>query len=192
MRGNQLLRKLILTVLLGVISCPALSDQAKLWQHLNSGDHIALLRHAIAPGTGDPLEFKVNDCSTQRNLSDPGRDQAKQIGKRLSNNGISSATVYSSQWCRCLETAELLNLGGVTALDLLNSFFRDVANKEPQTAKLQEWIRSQSIEKPIILVTHQVNITALTGVYPASGELIVVRVSGNAPLEVVGTVQTNL
>ena len=80
--------------------------QTMLWQALASGGHVALIRHAEAPGIGDPAEFDLDDCSTQRNLSEQGRAQAKAIGDRFRANGISVAQVQSSQWCRCLETAQ--------------------------------------------------------------------------------------
>ena len=81
------------------------------WEQFARGKAVLLLRHALAPGNGDPVNFQVKDCSTQRNLAQEGRAQARQIGQRLRALGISEARVWSSQWCRCLETAKLLNLG---------------------------------------------------------------------------------
>ncbi|MGI9316066.1 MAG: histidine phosphatase family protein [bacterium] len=167
------------------------ADEAHIWKLLQGEGHFALLRHALAPGTGDPAEFSLKDCDTQRNLSEEGRGQALQIGERFRDNGVDAAEVYSSQWCRCLETAELLKLGAVQPLKTINSFYQNFERKEKQTATLESWIRSQSLEKPIILVTHQVNITALTGELAASGELVIVRVSDGAPLKVVGKLQTD-
>jgi broad specificity phosphatase PhoE len=83
----------------------ATADDATLWRALASKGHFALLRHAIAPGTGDPPGFTLGDCDTQRNLSAEGRAQAERIGARLRENGIAAARVLSSQWCRCLDTA---------------------------------------------------------------------------------------
>jgi phosphohistidine phosphatase SixA len=151
---------------------------------------VALLRHALAPGTGDPPEFSLEDCQTQRNLSDVGRDQARRIGGRFRNSGIESAAIFSSEWCRCLETARLLDLGTVQPLPALNSFFGRTDRRLPQTQVLREWIASRDLKVPTVLVTHQVNITALTGVYPDSGELVVLRRADDGALSVVGTIAT--
>lgn len=189
------------TVLVLVLTClayPVLvfsADQgdpdAALWEALGSGQHLALLRHAIAPGGGDPAGFTLGDCSSQRNLSDQGRDQARRIGAQFRANQIDVAGVFSSAWCRCLETAELLNLGPVQPLPALNSFFQNYRSREPQTRALREWLAQQDLRQPLVLVTHQVNITALTDVYPASGELVVVRRGESGELMVVGTLATD-
>lgn len=168
----------------------ALAQADAVWSDLRQGDHVALLRHAVAPGTGDPSDFTLGDCQSQRNLSDAGRDQARRIGARFRDNGIERAAVLSSQWCRCLETAALLGLGAVEPLPILNSFFGRTERREPQTQALREWIAERDLELPTVLVTHQVNITALTGVYPASGELVVVRRADDGSLSVAGTIET--
>lgn len=167
-------------------------DESVLWQGLRSGEYIALLRHALAPGTGDPDNFTLDNCRTQRNLNDTGRAQAKRIGERFRQNGIEQAQVYSSQWCRCMDTAALLELGEVQALPALNSFFRRYERRAPQTQALRDWLQQRTTRKPLILVTHQVNITALTGVFPASGELVIIRhpQPADTAIEVVGTVET--
>jgi hypothetical protein len=108
-------------------------EQAALWSELGSGNHFAMLRHAIAPGTGDPPGFDLNNCRTQRNLSEEGRIQSRLIGQRFRDQGLSEVLVFSSQWCRCLETAKLLNLGEVEELPTLNSFFADFSREEEQT-----------------------------------------------------------
>ena len=185
---------LLIVVLATVLCRPAAqaSDRdAALWNALRSGDHIAFLRHSIAPGNGDPPEFRLGDCETQRNLSMQGRDQATRIGELFRAHGIQSAQIFSSQWCRCLETARLLGLGPVEERPFLNSFFNDYARREPQTRMLREWLDQQALSEPVVLVTHQVNITALTGVYPGSGELVIVRRSETGDLTVVGTIETN-
>lgn len=177
-------------VLLAVLPGFAVADTDALWRSLRTGGHVALLRHALAPGTGDPASFSLEDCQTQRNLSEQGRGQARRIGRRLRHNGIESAAVFSSQWCRCLETAELLDLGAVEPLPVLNSFFGRSERRQPQTEALSEWIAGADLDRPTVLVTHQVNITALTGVYPASGELVVVRRTENGAMAVAGTIET--
>jgi phosphohistidine phosphatase SixA len=167
----------------------AAAKEAALWLALASKGHVALLRHAIAPGTGDPPHFAVGDCSTQRNLSQEGRAQAERIGARFRDNGIETARVVSSQWCRCLDTAELIGLGAVEELPLLNSFFQRTERRKPQTEALNAWLAGQELLGPLVLVTHQVNISALTGVYVASGELVVIRLSENRKIEVLGSIE---
>ena len=169
----------------------ALANEAQIWKALRSGGHVALLRHALAPGTGDPEDFIFGDCSTQRNLSKGGRAQASRIGDRFRANGIHSARVYSSQWCRCLETAGFLGLGAANALPALNSFYERREKKEGQMRSLKSWLTRQDFREVHVLVTHQVNITALTGIYPASGELVVVRPSKTGDVTVVGTIATD-
>lgn len=180
-----------LTVASLVRAGDARTDQQDAWTALAGGGHVALMRHAVAPGTGDPLDFDVDDCGSQRNLSDEGRVQAKVIGARFRANGIDAARVYSSRWCRCLETARLLGLGDVTPVDALSSFFRDRQLEPERTAAALALIGSEGAsiaEQPLVLVTHQVNITALTGVFPAPGEIVVVKPIANG-IEVVGRIR---
>jgi phosphohistidine phosphatase SixA len=146
------------------------------------------MRHALAPGTGDPASFTIGDCSTQRNLSDKGRTQSRAIGESFRKNGLHKAEVYSSQWCRCLETAELLALGPVQELKILNSFFARYERRDEQTAGLRNWLGEKEIRTPLILVTHQVNITAFTDVFPSSGEMVVVRKDEGNRFTVLGTI----
>ncbi len=184
---------LVLSGLLCFLNNAAVSSAeagTNLWSALRSGGHLVLLRHASAPGLGDPEDFTLGDCTTQRNLSADGRSQAFKIGELFKANGIQSAKIFSSQWCRCLETAELLDLGPVKELPALNSFFSYFRGKGPQTRKLQEWLRQQSLEQPLVLVTHQVNITALTDVLPSAGELVVVRRDAAGELTLVATLET--
>ncbi|MBR0555499.1 histidine phosphatase family protein [Ciceribacter sp. L1K23] len=156
------------------------------WAELRSGRAVMLLRHALAPGTGDPPGFRIGACETQRNLSDEGRAQAGRIGDLFRDNGVSAAAVYSSQWCRCLDTAEGLALGDVTEQPLLNSFFGNREDGEAQTQALAAWMATLPTSGPVVLVTHQVNITGLTGIVPASGELLFVTPGAATPLPVIG------
>jgi len=145
-----------------------------LWQGLATGQYVAVMRHATAPGTGDPDDFALGDCSTQRNLSAAGRAEARAIGARFRAHGIESASVRSSQWCRCLETARLLGIGRVVPTPALNSFFEDRDEGAAQTAAVVALLDNWA-DGPRVLVTHQVNVTALTDVFPASGEIVVVE-----------------
>ncbi len=176
--------------LLWVTSGLAAETDTTLWAALRSGEHVALVRHAIAPGTGDPPQFSLRDCSTQRNLSIEGREQAARIGARMRSNGIKTARVFASQWCRCLETASLLGLGQVTELPLLNSFYQQNERENVQNQALKKRLAGQSLNSPLLLVTHQVNITAISGFYPASGEIVIMRRSRDGKLSTVGTIRT--
>ncbi|MDF1749553.1 MAG: histidine phosphatase family protein [Alphaproteobacteria bacterium] len=176
--------------LIGGISPAVATQNADLWQALRFGGHVVLMRHALAPGTGDPDTFTLGDCSTQRILSQEGHEQAARIGDLFRENGIQDAQILSSQWCRCLETARGLALGSVQDLPPLNSFFQDRGNQDRQTRQLTDWLRSADLSRPTVLVTHQVNITALTGLYPQSGEMFFLRVEDTGDLVPIGSIQT--
>jgi len=150
--------------------------------------HIAIMRHALAPGTGDPANFELGDCSTQRNLSEAGRRQARRTGDFLRSVGVEQARVFTSQWCRCRDTAELLDLGPVEELPALNSFFEARSRGPEQTQALREKIAGMDLSQPVVMVTHQVNITSLTSVFPSSGEILVLRRLDDGEIDVVGTV----
>lgn len=151
------------------------AENEELWQRLAEGSSVALIRHALAPGTGDPSGFELGDCSTQRTLSEEGRQQARVLGDLFRRRGVDQAEVRSSRWCRCLETAELLDLGEVRKTPFLDSFFERREKGPEQTEAAREVIREhfEQGKGPLVMVTHQVNITALSGVYPASGEIVV-------------------
>lgn len=164
-------------------SAAATLDEAALWQALQTPGHAVLMRHAEAPGLGDPPDFRIDDCGTQRNLSPEGRAQATAIGERLRAHGIGRARVHSSLWCRCLDSARLLGFGAVEPEPALNSFFADASTATRQTEALRALLRNATQDGPLpIFVTHQVNITALTGVFPEAGELIVLRMDGEQPV----------
>ena len=135
---------------------------------------VLFMRHALAPGFGDPDHFSVTDCSTQRNLDETGRAQARSIGAKLAGADIKFSAVYSSYWCRCLETAQLLGLGAVTPFDGLNSFFQNHAPRDATLAKLLEKLESLSPSAPAsLMVTHAVTIRAITGLSVASGGVVI-------------------
>lgn len=134
---------------------------------------VLLMRHAIAPGLGDPEYFDVKIRKTQRNLSEEGREQARAAGSILREEGYREVEVFSSQWFRCQDTASLLGYDGFTELEFLNSFFSYPENRERQTEATLQWLSAHDFKTPIILVTHQVNISALTGIVPASGEILI-------------------
>ena len=156
-----------------VALCGPAVAQDDLLALLRTADAVGVMRHARAPGTGDPANFRPGDCATQRNLDDTGREQARRIGARLREAGV-SVPVFTSEWCRTRETAELLGMGPVWPLPALNSFFGDRASAGAQTAALKDFLNSGTGAAPVVLVTHQVNITALTGQWARSGEIVVV------------------
>ncbi|TFF18088.1 histidine phosphatase family protein [Jiella endophytica] len=149
------------------------------------------MRHAIAPGTGDPANFTLGDCSTQRNLSDEGRGQAERIGAALKANAVPIDTVLTSQWCRARETAERLGFGPTEAEPALNSFFGNRGDRDRQTEALKARLfELDAAGMKAALVSHQVNITALTGVYPASGEIVVISLGDDGKVRVDGRIET--
>ena len=165
----------LICLALWALATPARADNSPLWDALKSGGHVALIRHALAPGGGDPADMAIEDCATQRNLSEEGRAQARRIGELFRTNGIAAASVFSSQWCRCLETARLVALGPVTEMPLLNSLHNRASEATERSRATRAWIAAQDAARPLVLVTHQANISALVDVFPGSGEIIVVR-----------------
>jgi phosphohistidine phosphatase SixA len=178
---------LSLTFLSAMPAAASAADQSEVIDRLKAGGHILMIRHALAPGNGDPPNFKIGDCATQRNLNDTGRNQARSIGMWLRNNGITSARVYSSQWCRCLETARLLDLGPVQELAALNSFYERAQDREPNLRALNDFISQQPVNgELIILVTHFVTIADIAGTGVSSGGGALLALHTDAPYTFVG------
>jgi phosphohistidine phosphatase SixA len=159
-------------------------SQTEMIAALKSGGHVLLLRHAqTVPGVGDPPNFKLTDCTTQRNLSEEGRSQAKRIGEALRTQGVAFARTMTSQWCRCKDTASLISKS-VEDFPPLNSFFDNRGDEPKQSVAVKRRTNTMPVNESWLMVTHQVNVTALTGMSPAMGEGVVVRVVGGtwAPL----------
>ena len=147
--------------------------------------NILFIRHALAPGFGDPGHFQLRRCDTQRNLDEQGRNQAINLGKLLKNSGISFDQVYSSQWCRCLETAELFNLGPVIEEPGLNSFFQGIVNQEETLTRLRGKMKEiQTAGELVIMVTHYVTISAITGKAVSSGGGVVYDIDSGKSVEI--------
>lgn len=185
------MRRLLFAALMLFAAVPSGMARADVpLERLDDGGMVLMLRHALAPGTGDPAGFDLRNCATQRTLNDTGRDQARAIGAALRRAGIERARVYSSQWCRCLSTAELLGLGPVKELPALNSFFgRNRGMREERLNALRAFLADQSTEGgPIVLVTHQVTVTAVTGDFVSSGEGRLLKLNGTGAPTVVGAV----
>lgn len=167
-----------------LLSCLALlmsacSTSAADFSSLAQPGATAIMRHALAPGGGDPGGFVIGECATQRNLDERGRAQARQIGAAMRKSGVRFDRVLTSQWCRCRETAELLDVGPVTEAPFLNSFFSDRSTAAAQTAALKTYLAALDPDERVMLVTHQVNITALTNRFVSSGEVFVLSVDEN-------------
>lgn len=165
----------------------AIADEAA-WSALRTDGAIVLFRHATAPGFGDPPGMRIGDCATQRNLSDGGRAEARGIGTAFRDRSIIVGKVLASQWCRCAETAELAFPGMATPEPAFNSFFEDRSRSGPQTEAALAILANWKGPGALVVVTHQVNINALTGEVAASGEGVIVRVADGA-VAVVGRIK---
>lgn len=174
---RRYLRPVALLLLFG---CGAAAAQTVALAELSQPGRVLMLRHANAPGTGDPPQFRIDDCATQRNLDAPGRAQARRLGERLARAGIAKARVYSSQWCRCLETAQLLGLGTVEPLPALNSFYPVPEQRDARMAALRAFLAGLPVDgPPVVLVTHQFTISEFTGGGVPSGGGSLFRLDGS-------------
>lgn len=177
-----------LSLLPAVVPAQTGEDPWTIWKQ--PGVH-AIMRHATAPGFGDPDGFTLGQCQTQRDLNETGREEARALGQSIRNKGIELTAVFSSQWCRCLHTAEELDVGKVQELPALNSFFQGRGSSAEQTAALKKHLRTLKPDDKVLYVSHQVNTTALTGVYPNSGEVVLFRFLPNGEITVLGRVQAD-
>ena len=153
---------------------------------LKKGGNLIFIRHAYAPGGGDPKNFDINDCKTQRNLSNSGRDQAKKIGSYFKENDIPIGKVYSSEWCRCKETASIA-FSDFETKSFLNSFFNSkfTKNKDLQMKKLKMFISNWNEDKNLVFVTHYVVISESLNYAPSSGEIVI----SNKNFKVIDTIE---
>ena len=162
--------------------CLSTAALANLNSPMTDGQHILLMRHADAPGFSDPTGYRLDQCGTQRNLGEFGKKQAERTGQWLSQQGIESAKVFSSPWCRCIDTATLLNKGPVLIDKSLGSFFESMGQSNQQTEGLRQLVQKtlkQFPKTPIIMVSHHVNIQAFTGVVLGSGDMVLVKIGPN-------------
>ncbi|MBZ2209514.1 histidine phosphatase family protein [Massilia soli] len=180
--------RLLLLFLLSIsLNASAAIDEA-FWAQLKQGGNIVLMRHAqTVPGVGDPRGFRLGDCSTQRNLSAEGRADAMRIGAAFRARAIAVADVLSSRWCRCVDTATIA-FGKVRPATMLDSVFNDSERSgEDKHTELYKFLAQRpAAAGNLVLVTHALNISALTGVSVASGEMPIVRLDGPRTLTVLG------
>jgi len=148
--------------------------KTQVLENLKKGNNLIFIRHAYAPGSGDPDNFDIYDCSTQRNLSKSGREQSKKIGNFFEKNKIPIELVISSEWCRCKETA-LIAFGKFETKNFLNSFYsaKFLKRKKTQINDLKKFINNWNSDKNLILVTHYVVIKEVLDYGPNSGEIVI-------------------
>ena len=164
-----------LIIILISLTTPIKADLNKnLLNQLEEGEKLIFIRHAYAPGSGDPSNFNLNDCSTQRNLSKEGRKQSKYIGEFFRENNIKIDKVLSSEWCRCKETAKIA-FEDFSTNSFLNSFYSSkyAKNKNKQIKALNNYIKKFKSDKNLILITHYVLISEVLNYGPTSGEIVV-------------------
>ena len=172
------LRFLFLSFVL-FVSMATQAHASELSEKLAAPDYVLLMRHARAPGVGNPQGFSLDDCKTQRNLNDEGREQARKVGLWLRQQGVTEAIIASSPWCRCQETARLLAYGAVQVDKTLASLFDTPQNEEASISNLQKRVAALLSEKSgraLIMVTHEMNILRWTGESIAAAEMVLVKV----------------
>jgi phosphohistidine phosphatase SixA len=192
---KRLIALLIFSLIFTLSPRTSMANELAIWDKLQGTapkGYVLLLRHSLAPGVGDPENFDLRDCSTQRNLSAVGRQDAQDVGRWLARREIKIARVESSRWCRAKETANLLNLGKVRLNRNLDSLFEEAdALNHPQTIKVRKQIVDHRNKSGmLILVGHFVNIAALTNVGVDSGEGVLVRADSKGVIKVVGSTPT--
>ena len=159
-----------------------------LLNQLDDGGKLIFIRHAYAPGGGDPQNFNLNDCSTQRNLNNEGRKQAQYIGEFFKKNEIKIDKVLSSEWCRCKETASIA-FKNFSTNSFLNSFYSSkyAKNKDKQIKMLNNYVKKFKSDKNLILVTHYVLISEVLNYAPSSGEIVV----SDKNFNMIGSIEIN-
>ena len=164
---------------------PALADDTELLRNLRDGGYVLVIRHATSPGSGEPANFKLDDCATQRNLSDGGRAQARRIGETLRAYDVPIGRVLSSRWCRALETARLA-FGRVEGEPMLDQFY-DAAVRDERTQAVRAIIAdAPQAGANLVLMTHQPNVTALTNLSVEEGEIVIMGVAPDNTLAIYG------
>lgn len=178
--------KFIIIILISLTSSIKAEIDKDILASLKEGNKLIFIRHAYAPGGGDPDNFDINDCNTQRNLSDSGRQQAKNISNFFIENQINFKRVYSSEWCRCKETASIA-FNNFETKSFLNSFFSSqfAKNKDPQMKKLKTFISNWNENKNLVFVTHYVVISESLNYAPSSGEIVI----SNKDFKVIDTIE---
>lgn len=177
--------RLIAAILLSAWTASVTQATESVWEALRTPGAVVVLRHSYAPGGFDPPDAKLDDCSTQRNLDENGRAQAKRIGEAFRQNGIAVGAVLSSPRCRCLDTARLA-FGTVQPWEPLQGALSDAERRQRQLAEIRHRVATHASGPPLILVTHGSVVTDLTGLSIRMGELVVLRRAGDGSHAVAG------
>ncbi len=175
-----------LAALLASLHGTAVADD-RLWALLKGGGQVVMMRHALTvPGTGDPPGMRLDDCATQRNLSDDGRADARRAGEAFRARGVPVGRILSSPWCRCIETAELVFGRKPETSTALSNLFTRPQNRDKQVRAMQALVSARPRDGNLVLVSHGSTISALTGVYLGAGEFVVVTPLGGGKFKVAG------
>ena len=179
--------KIILIFFLFLLNKTSFANE-NIVEILKKENNIIFIRHAIAPGNGDPQNFDISNCSTQRNLSKDGKLQALKIGKFFKKNDIKLTKVLSSEWCRCKDTANIA-FGNFQTFSALNSFYeaRFAKNKSKQIKELKSFLNNWESDSNLIIVTHFVVISELLNKGTSSGEMILT----DKKLTILGNLEIN-
>ena len=185
---NKIISLLLKVLIFSLFSIHSYSSEQN-WKPAQEGNKIILIRHSLAPGGGDPVGFKINDCKTQRNLNRVGIKQSKKIGKLFKKNKVLIDQVLSSQWCRCKDTAQYA-FGDYKEFTALNSTFQSPydKNEAKQLKQLYSFVKKWDGKgKNLVLVTHYSIITAITNAVPSSGEIVIT----DKNFKVISTISTD-
>jgi phosphohistidine phosphatase SixA len=187
-RGLALAATIIFGVSTPIGTAP--EGQAGVWPLLLQPGHTVLMRHADAPGgAGDPPQFRLDDCATQRNLSEAGRAQAKRTRDAFKKHGIAFVRLLTSPWCRCRETAQLVTGREAETFDALGNLVGRYENAPGQVKALKLFLAAN--REPALLVTHGIVINALVGINPAQGEMVIVKLAGDGEPAVAGRLRVD-
>ena len=183
------MKKFLLILFIGLLNLNSNAfSNDKILNSLQEGKKIVFIRHAIAPGNGDPDNINLKDCNTQRNLSKEGIKQSEKIGKFFRDNKIEIDKILSSEWCRCKDTAKFA-FNNYKILSALNSFYDEkfAHNEDKQIHELKSYIEDWKSNKNLVLVTHYVVISAMLNKGVSSGEIVV----SDKSLNIIGSIVTN-
>jgi phosphohistidine phosphatase SixA len=180
------MRQLVVALLVAVCAAPAAADDA-LWALLQNGGQVVLIRHAVTdPGVGDPPGFKLDDCRTQRNLSDAGRAEAQRLGASFRARNVPVARVLASPWCRTLDTARIAFGVDAQPEPALANLFEYGENRDRQFAGFRKLVAAAPTQGNLVMVTHGSTTLAFTGVSPATAEMVIVTPVGGGDFRVAG------
>ena len=189
---KKLITLVTATLIATLIPQNASANDLRIWDQLQASNpkgYVLLMRHALAPGAGDPVNFKVNDCSTQRNLSDQGRLEAEEIGQWLKRREIKILRVESSRWCRAKETAQILDIGKVVLNKNLDSLLgeSDLPNHKQTVNIKKRIVNHRNSNGLLVFVGHFVNFQAITGDSLDSGEGVLIKANAKGEIKIVGS-----